>query len=61
MKNFIYIEIVKKENNEVVKRIDVSTKSESQIMRTEMGVLINLNHEEYYTRETESQTELKAF
>lgn len=55
---FKYLEIIKTDTKEVVKRIDVTDKSERTIERTEMGMNINLNHAEYYTTETDSETEL---
>ena len=57
-KKFKYIEIIKLDNKEVVKRMDVSDSSERSIDRTEMGMNINLNHKEYMTNINESETEL---
>ena len=59
METFIYLEIIKKETKEVVKRIDVSKYTENQIMRCEMGILINLNTQDYYVCENESEFELE--
>lgn len=56
--NYTYLEIRKRENDEVVKRIDVTDKSERQIDRCEMGMNINLNHEEYYTEQNTNKTPL---
>lgn len=53
-----YFEIVKDDTNEVVSRCDVSNKSERQIDRIMFGASINLNHNEYSVRLTESKTEL---
>jgi hypothetical protein len=57
-KKFKYIEIIKMDNKEVVKRSDVSDKSDRSIERIEMGMNINLNHKEYMTNINESETEL---
>ena len=53
-----YLEIIEKKTKSVVLRIDVSEKSENAIFRTEMGMNINLNHEEYYTNQVETENEL---
>lgn len=42
-----YLEIVKDEGNEVVKRLNVSDKSERSIEKIEYAMNINLNHNEY--------------
>jgi len=57
-KLFKYIEIKKYENGEVVKRLDVSDKSDRSAATIESGMNRNLNHETYYTFSFESETEL---
>jgi len=54
-----YIEIIKFETKEVVKRMDITGKGEVQIDKIDDGLNINLNHEEFYTTTTESETELE--
>jgi hypothetical protein len=58
MKKFQYLEIVKMEGNKVVKRFDVTGKGERGIERLERGVNINLNHNEFFTQENDSDVEL---
>ena len=41
---------------DIALRMDVTNKSERSIEMIESGVNINLNHEKYYTRVTESET-----
>lgn len=53
-----YLEIIKDKNNEVVKRLDVTSKGERMIDKIENGMNINLNHDEYSTKLTESEVEL---
>ena len=53
-----YLEIVKDEKNEVVKRLNVSDKSERSIEKIENGMNINLNHNEYTVQYNESDVEL---
>lgn len=53
-----YIEIVEKSTNKATPRIDVTGGSERGIERVEDGVNINLNHNEFYTRITESEIKL---
>ena len=55
-----YLEIVKDEGNEVVKRLNVSDKSERSIEKIENGMNINLNHNEYTVQYNESDTELSV-
>ena len=43
---------------DIALRMDVTDKSERSIEKIESGVNINLNHEKYYTRVTESETKL---
>ena len=54
-----YIEIRKYENDKCVKRIDVTGKTQRQIDKIENGMNINLNHEEYYTKEVLTQEPLQ--
>lgn len=46
------------EGNKVVKRFDVTSKGERVVERLERGVNINLNHNEFYTQENDSDVEL---
>lgn len=55
-----YLEIVSHEDGEVVKRSDVTNKTERTIDKIDSGMNRNLNHAEYFTRETESEEELKT-
>jgi hypothetical protein len=59
--NYKYIEIKKFSNDEITSRIDVSNKSERLLEKTEKGVNINLNHEEYYTDINYSDSKLDTF
>lgn len=54
-----YLEIRSYGDGGVVKRIDVTGKSERQIERIESGMNRNLNHDKYYTTEFESKVELE--
>lgn len=54
-----YIEIKRRLDEEVVKRLDVSTLTEKSAERIEMGMNINLNHNEYYTSSFESEIKLE--
>ena len=49
-----HIEVYHAQSGDVVKSIDVSDKSDRQIDKIERGVMINLNHNEYYIITTES-------
>jgi len=51
-----YIE-VRKWDDTVVQRIDVTGKSERSIERVENGMAINLNHDEYYLQVESYETE----
>ena len=51
-----YIE-VRKWDDTVVHRVDVTGKSERSIMRVENGMAINLNHNLYYIEVCEYETE----
>lgn len=53
-----YLEIVSIKTHKAVLRVDVTGKSERSIERTEMGMLMQMNREEYHTSETESETTL---
>jgi len=53
-----YIEIVRTQDNIVVKRMDVTGSGERSIDRIESGVNINLNHKEYMTRVEEYDKEM---
>ena len=44
-----YISVVQYKTAEVVKRIDVTGKTERQIDSIDSGLNVNLNHEEFYT------------
>ena len=48
-----YLEVVKSSTEEVVKSIDVTDSSDRYIEKMEIGLNINLNHDQYYTRVTE--------
>lgn len=50
-----YIEIVSYETGEAVKRVEVTGKTENSIDKVERGININLNHEQFYTREAEEK------
>lgn len=54
--NFKYLEVLEFETENCVKRIDVTGKPESQIDKAEMGMLRNMNREDYFTRQEEYQT-----
>lgn len=53
-----YIEIVEFATGDVIKRLDVTGKSEREIELIDNGVNINLNHNDYFTRENESDEAL---
>ena len=55
---FKYIEIKTWEDGGVVKRLDVSSKSERQIEKIDSGMNRNLNHDQYYTCDYESEVKL---
>lgn len=48
MKTYTYLEIIRRENKEVERRIDVSERSDRYIERCERGILINLNSDKFY-------------
>lgn len=45
-----YLEIVAYENEEVIRQMDVTEKTDREIDKIESGLNINLNHSEYFTR-----------
>ena len=56
-----YIEIIETAKGNIVKRIDVSGKSERQADKVEMGVLRNMNLTDFFTKIVESETKLNTF
>lgn len=56
-KKFKYLEIIRYKGGEVVKRIDVTGKSQHNIDRIDSGMNMNLNHTDYYTCESEYESE----
>lgn len=54
-----YLQIIHKKSEIVIKRFDVTDKTERSIDRLEDAVNINLNHREYKTDTKESETELE--
>ena len=55
---FKYIEIVEYGDNQVAKRMDVSHKSDRMIEKIEDGIMINLNHDEFYVQSVETDEKL---
>ena len=55
---FKYLEIVNDSTNAVVKRLDVTSKSDRQIQKLESALNINLNQVEYTVEYHESKKEL---
>lgn len=54
-----YFEIVKYgDPEEISRRFEVTNESQHNIDRIERGANINLNHNDYFTRVVESETEL---
>ena len=53
-----YIEITRYADNECVKRLDVTGKTERLINKIDNGMNINLNHEEFFTKEVNSKKSL---
>ena len=49
-KGMTVIQIVETATGNVVREIDVTGKSENQIEKTERGILINMDMENYFTR-----------
>jgi len=56
---YTYIEIVKYDGEEVIKRYDVTDKGEREIGKFESGLSRNMNHTEYYIRDKQSETKLE--
>lgn len=54
-----YLEIVRDKDSKVVKRLDVTGKSERSIEKIEDGINVNLNHNEYSVNKTQSKVELE--
>jgi flavin-binding protein dodecin len=48
-----YLAIISYETKEVVKKIDITGRSENSIDRIERGMLINMNKDDYYITEIE--------
>jgi len=44
-----YLEIIDMDTDAVIRRMDVSNKTETQIERIDNGLNINLNHDKYLT------------
>lgn len=55
---FKYLEIKNWEDAGVVRRIDVSEKTDRQIGKLKNGMDINLNHKQFYTVSYDSEVEL---
>lgn len=55
---FKYIEIKSYNDGRVVKRLDVSGKTDRSIDTIENGMNRNLNHDQYYTLQVDSEVEL---
>jgi hypothetical protein len=53
-----YIEIKEYDSENVVKRLDVSGKTDRSIEKIELGMNRNLNHDQFYTRVYESEVKL---
>lgn len=56
---YTYLEFVRIENGEVVKRLNMTGKSERQIERTEMGMLMRCDRERFFVNTNESEVELE--
>ena len=52
-----YIQVVSFETEEVIHQIEITGKTHTQIERIDNGLNINLNHEKFYTREVEVESE----
>jgi uncharacterized FlaG/YvyC family protein len=46
----VVIEVVDNETGEVVKTIDVTSRSDREVEKIDSGLNINMNHERYFTR-----------
>lgn len=55
---FTYLEIKSYQDGKVVKRIDITGKSETNVAKIDNGININLNHAEFYTFIFDSETKL---
>lgn len=55
---FKYLEIKNWEDAGVIRRIDVSEKTERQVGEFKNGMDINLNHDQFYTVSYDSEVEL---
>jgi hypothetical protein len=55
-----YIEIKEYDSENVVKRLDVSGKTDRSVERIESGMNRNLNHEQFYTNTRESEVKLEV-
>lgn len=53
-----YLEIRRIEDDEAVKRLDLTGRSDRDVERIERGANINLDHKRYYTEVVESENEL---
>lgn len=53
-----YLEIRRIEDDEPIKRLDLTGRSDRDIERIERGANINLDHKRYYTEVVESENEL---
>jgi hypothetical protein len=58
---FKYLEIVEDSTNKVIKRVDISKHSEKSASKVEVGMNINLNHDEFTVKQVTSEKELPAF
>ncbi|HEY3405399.1 MAG TPA: hypothetical protein VGK59_18570 [Ohtaekwangia sp.] len=56
-----YLEVLTFEDSKVVKRIDVTSKSNREIELIERGMNRNMNHDLYYTSVTGSEELLTEF
>lgn len=56
-----YIEITEDKTGEVIKRMDVSNKSDHAIERIQLGIMAQMDTEKYSVSEKESKTSLKVF
>jgi hypothetical protein len=52
-----YIQVVSFETEEVIHQIEITGKTHTQIERIDNFLNINLNHEKFYTREVEVESE----
>jgi len=59
-KVFTYVEVKTTSDDSVIKRFDVTDKTQREIERIDDGININLNHSEYFTIITNSKTKLEV-